>query len=156
MQCRFAHCRHKTTEIKNGDQYDKVGQMYYHSDCNQERIKLNNIVTLFLEQVNAQVSVPQLRGIVNKLCYDNGYGVDYVEFALQYAIDHPEFRLTYPPGLTRICQSLTIQAEWKKKQDADYEKKISKDAFVAEDVKGTVVKQKDKRGKGFGIILRRK
>ena len=156
MKCRFAHCRHKTTEIKDCDQYDKVGQMYYHSDCNQERIKLNNIVTTFLEQVNSQVSVVQLRGIINKLCYKDNLGVDYVEFALHYAIAHPEYRLTYPAGMTRICQSLTIQSEWKKAQDAMYARTISQDAFVADDVKGVATKQKDKKTKGFGSILRRK
>ena len=155
MQCRFKHCLHSSTEIKKDDEYVKNGSTYYHKDCNELREALNDTVTLFMENVNNQVSVPELRKIINTLCFVDGMDIKYIKFAINYAVAHPECKLTYPAGLYRICRNLSIQAEWRAKRNKNWMASVKQDSFVADDVRPTdTVKQKTKQ-RGFSRILGR-
>lgn len=155
MQCRFKHCLHSSTEIKDGDDYVRNGSVYYHKDCNELREALNDTVTLFTEHVNNQVSLAELRKIINTLCFVDGMDIKYIQFAINYAVDHPEFRLTYPAGLYRICRNLGIQAEWRSVRNKKWVSSIKEDSFVADDVRPTdTAKQKTKQ-RGFSRILGR-
>ena len=156
MQCRFKYCNHKSKEIKDNEPYDKVGTCYYHADCNQTRIQMNNIATKFLECINDKVSIPELKKVISRLCFDEGYGSKYVEFALDYAILHPEFKLTYPAGLYRMCRSLDVVKAWDEKNNKEFVQSISKDTFVAEEKEVKELKKsQDKQSTGFSRILRR-
>ena len=152
MKCKYTHCRHESTEIKPGEAFDKIGRCYYHPDCNRERTKLSGIVSRFLEEVNSRVSVPELRKIITSLVYDEGYEAEYVEFALGYALEHPEYRLTYPPGMYRVCRSRDVAAAWQKKQDGDFIRNVGSDAFVAEEKEIKKITRK-KTVSGFRRIL---
>lgn len=155
MQCRFKHCLHSSTEIKNGDEYVKNGTMYYHKDCNELREALNDTATLFMECVNSQISVSELRKIINTLCFVDGMDIKYIQYAINYAVTHPEYRLTYPAGLYRICRNLSIQAAWRSERNKKWMASVKTDAFVAEDVRPTdTVKEKPKQ-RGFSRILGR-
>ena len=149
MVCRFKYCKHNTQEIKENEPFDKVGRCYYHSDCNQTRIQMNNIATRFMECINDKVSISELKAIVKKLCIDEGYGAEYVSFALEYAILHPECKLTYPAGMYRMCRNLNVVREWDKKQVK--EAKMTFD--VTDDNKESTFTFKSNGKKGFQDIL---
>lgn len=153
MQCRFKHCLHSSTEIKNGDDFVKNGSWYYHKDCNDLRLALNDTATLFMEQVNNQVSIAELRKVINTLCFVDGMDIRYIQFAIEFAVAHPEYRLTYPAGLYRICRNLGIQGEWIKTKNKKWFESIKKKEFVADDIRPSdSAKQKTKQ-RGFSRIL---
>ena len=111
MKCAYAHCKHENKEIIDGEEYVVAGRYKYHKDCNQEREKINEIITIFIEQVNPNIVVNILRRTINNLINDS-FEVDYILFAVKYAVNHPEMKLTYPQGLYRICKDIDVLNGW--------------------------------------------
>ena len=118
MKCAWSHCRHNNI-ISENEQYVKKSSKYYHFACDCERENINKSIILFTENVNDQVVMSQLRGIINNLIFKQGFEAEYVVFAIKYAIEHPELKLMYPQGLHRICKDQNILNLWKKKQADD-------------------------------------
>jgi len=111
-KCGWSHCKMDNI-IQEEDDFVVVGGKRYHKQCNCERENINKSITLFTEQVNDQIVMSQLRSVINNLIFKQGFESDYVVFAIQYAIDHPEYKLTYPQGLHRICKDQEIIGLWK-------------------------------------------
>ena len=111
-KCGWSHCKIDNI-IQEGDDFEIVGGKKYHKYCNFERENINKSIILFTEQINGQIVMSQLRSVINNLIFKQGFESDYVVFAIQYAIDHPEYKLTYPQGLHRICKDQKIIGLWK-------------------------------------------
>lgn len=111
-KCAWKHCKFDNV-IKEDESYEVIGGRRYHTECNCEREDINECITLFTEQVNSQIVITQLRSVINNLIFKQGFESEYVVFAIQYAINHPEYKLTYPQGLHRICKDQTIVNTWK-------------------------------------------
>lgn len=111
-KCAWLHCRMDNI-IQEDDDFVVVGGKRYHKQCNCERENINKSIVLFTEQVNDQIVMSQLRSVINNLIYKQGFDSEYVVFAIQYAINHPEYKLTYPQGLHRICKDQTIIDIWR-------------------------------------------
>lgn len=155
MKCRYSHCKHSTTDISQNEDFVQHGNAYYHCDCDAERLLFNDIITVFMEQVNAQISVAALRKVINDIVFNCGMEAEYVMYALKYAISHPEIRLTYPGGMYRVCRDLKIQGLWKKEKVNKWAKNIDMNNFKADNVVGTVTQKNTKKLGGFGSILKR-
>ena len=112
MKCGYTHCKHDSNIITG--EYKKSGNRYYHPDCYYEKENIQAITTLFLEQVNERTVISTLKAIVNNLIFKQGYQADYVLYAVQYAVSHPQIRLTYPQGLYRVCGDKEIRQSWDK------------------------------------------
>lgn len=85
---------------------------YYHKDCLKQRNTINDIITLFTEQVNDKIVMSQLRNIINTLVFTEGFEAEYVLYAVRYAINHPYMKLTYPAGIKRICLDHNVKSNW--------------------------------------------
>lgn len=85
---------------------------YYHKDCLKQRNTINDIITLFTEQVNDKIVMSQLRNVINTLVFKEGYEAEYVLYAVRYAINHPYMKLTYPAGIRRICLDQNVKSNW--------------------------------------------
>lgn len=112
MKCAWTHCKYNKN-ITDGQETVKIGNRNYHKECACEKDNINNCIALFTEQINGQIVMSQLRSVINNLIFKQGFESDYVVFAIQYAIDHPEYKLTYPQGLHRICKDQKIIGLWK-------------------------------------------
>ena len=156
-KCGWSHCSYEGYYISDGQEKTRVGKRWYHKECAEERSCINDIITIFTEQVNANIEIPALRRVVNDIVFndENPRPAQYVLFALNYAIEHPVMKLTYPQGLYRVCNSLDVLDAWKHRDDKKFVKTINSATFIAEDIKGTPTKQKQNNS-GFSRILGRK
>lgn len=153
-KCAWKHCKFDNV-IKEDEDYEVINGRKYHRQCNCERENINQCITLFVEQVNDQIVMTQLRSVINNLIYNQGFESEYVVFSIQYAIEHPEYKLTYPQGLHRICKDQKIMDLWKNKQD----QKIinsAKNSFVADDIKGSNLERKVNNSSRFSRVLGKK
>ena len=151
LKCGWTHCEYGY--ITDDQKKVKVGKRWYHEDCARERELINDIVTKFIEQVN-DAQIPVLRKVVNDIIYNENKPAEFVMFALDYAIAHPEVKLMYPQGLYRVCGSIDVLNAWKERQNKIFMKQIKPNSFVAEDIKGEESQlHKPKAQSGFGKIL---
>jgi len=114
LKCGWTHCSCGVT-IYDDQEKVKIGKRWFHKECAEEKTLIEDIVTKFLEQVNP-AEIPVLRRVVNDIVFNEVKPAQYVMFALDYAIAHPQMRLTYPAGLYRICNDLEVQKAWCKQQ----------------------------------------
>lgn len=114
MKCVYANCLHDTKEILEGEDFRKDKNKYYHLDCWNYKHKINEIITLFSEQVNPNVVFTVLRSVINNLIFKQKNEPGYVLYAIKYAINHPQMKLTYPQGLYRICKDNEVLESYKK------------------------------------------
>lgn len=156
VKCPWTHCNYNGC-ISDGQEKVKVGKRWYHKDCAEERDCINEIISVFTEQVNANIEISALRRVINDIVFneDSPRPAQYVLFAVNYAIEHPVMKLTYPQGLYRICNSLDVIDAWKHRNDKQFKQMVSKTEFVAEDIKGTLTRQKQNNS-GFSRILGRR
>lgn len=110
-KCAWTHCPcNQVIEDMSDAVKDKT--RYYHKDCLKQRNTINDIITLFTEQVNDKIVMSQLRNVINTLVFKEGYEAEYVLYAVRYAINHPYMKLTYPAGIRRICLDQNVKSNW--------------------------------------------
>ena len=110
-KCAWTHCPcNQVIEDMSDAVKDKT--RYYHKDCLKQRNTINDIITLFTEQVNDKIVMSQLRNIINTLVFTEGFEAEYVLYAVRYAINHPYMKLTYPAGIRRICLDQNVKSNW--------------------------------------------
>lgn len=114
MKCAYSNCLHESKDILDGEDFKKENKKYYHTDCWNYKNKINEVITLFTEQVNSNIVFTVLRSIVNNLVFIQKYEPEYILYAIKYAVDHPQMKLTYPPGLYRICKDVDVSESYKK------------------------------------------
>lgn len=110
QKCGWTHCSCGGYIYDNQPKI-RVGKKWYHEECAKDRELIQDIITKFIEQVN-DAQIPVLRKIVNDIIYNEIKPAEYVMFALDYAIAHPEMKLTYPQGLYRICNAHDVLKAW--------------------------------------------
>lgn len=112
MICAYKNCLHETNKISDDEEYIKEKSTYYHLDCYDCRRKINEIITIFAEQVNSNIVFTVLRRVINTLVFKQNNDVNFVLYAIKYAVNHPEMKLTNPEGLYRICKDKNVVDSW--------------------------------------------
>lgn len=112
-KCGWSHCKHDSI-ITQDQNFLKEKTRYYHVDCLEQKQTIEDIITIFLEQINPDIVISTLRSIVNTMVFKQGEDEKYILFAIQYAVRHPEMKLTYPQGLYRIVKDKNVRESWKK------------------------------------------
>ena len=115
LKCGWTHCSCGYDIMQNDDTKVKIGKRWYHAECAKEKLLIEDIVSKFIEQVNP-AEIPVLRKVINDIVFNELKPAEYVMYALDYAIAHPQMRLTYPAGLYRICNDIDVQRTWCKNQ----------------------------------------
>ena len=121
MKCRYNHCRHASTEVDK-DEAVKVGNKYYHPDCFREKELLNKIVETYMQYVDPNPVMVQLRNIINKIVFGDGVEPEFIIFAIQKS------KIKHPPGLYYIVKDESLIKEWNAMKA---KKEMSNMAFVA-------------------------
>ena len=114
FKCAWIHCG-CGYQIYDNQPKTKIGKRWYHEECAKEKTLIEEIITKFIEQIN-QAEIPVLRKVINDIIYNENRPAEYVMFALDYAIAHPEMKLTFPQGLYRICNDQIVLQTWCKQQ----------------------------------------
>lgn len=122
VKCRFTGCKHETKEVRREDAV-KIGTQYYHKDCYQTKLDIEETMTLFIQNVNPNVVVPQLRKVINTIVYEKGIESAVLLFGVKYYITH-KINLNYPGGLYYVIQNKEMLKEY----DRLYRKKEVKAA----------------------------
>lgn len=114
FKCGWTHCSCGGTIFDNQKKV-KVGKRWYHEECANERNMIQDIITKFTECVSSTVDVVVLRRVINDIVYneENPRPVEYVMYALDYAIAHPQMKLTFAQGLYRICNNQEVIKTWR-------------------------------------------
>lgn len=152
VKCKFPHCLHETNDLKR-DEAVRDGRSYYHPDCYQCKKDIEEIISLFVGHINANVPIAQLKKIVNTLIFERGVKSEYLRFAVSYAIAN-EIPLHNAPGLYSIVQDERVVAEWKRINDQKVliEARDS-DAFTILDQDEHYFEYNKKEVAGFGNVL---
>ena len=151
-KCAWTHCPcNQVIEDMSDAVKDKT--RYYHKDCLKQRNTINDIITLFTEQVNDKIVMSQLRNIINTLIFTEGFEAEYVLYAVRYAINHPYMKLTYPAGIRRICLDQNVLDIWEKTQNQKFMEQITSTTFIADDVRGEPSGNVVRKEKKWGSVI---
>ena len=154
FKCGWTHCEWGG-HISNNQEKVKVGKRWYHKECACERDCINDIITTFQENINENADIKVLRSVINNLIYDECKPAEYVLFSVRHAIAHPEFKLTFPQGIYRVCNHPDVLHAWQVQQNKKFMATVDQSKFVADNVAPTSVINKQKKT-GFGTILGKK
>lgn len=116
VKCRYNNCRHESKDIPK-EEAVKDGRSYFHPDCLKERKEKQEIVNLFLEKINPNTPVPQIRKAVNTIVHTKGFSSEYLLFGLRYYISH-KIKLNYPGGLYYVVANKDVESEYNRLKNA--------------------------------------
>ncbi len=108
LRCAYKYCRHQTHDIEPGTEIERSGKLY-HPDCLHEQETIEQIIDVFYKQVNPDVVFWQLRKVINKLVYEEGFEAEYILFAIRRHLEQGK-PLTYPAGIAYIVQNRQMKA----------------------------------------------
>lgn len=137
--CRYNQCRHESRQLDKEDAV-VVGKMYFHKDCFKERKDKSDIVKLWLDNINPNTPVAQIRSVVNNIVNKKEIPSGQLLFGLQYYIDH-KIRLNYPGGLYYVIANKDVEEEYKKQRNKGRKPNFS----VVEDIQGFTYYQPKKK-----------
>lgn len=115
-KCYWDHCDQDNMIDLKKDSYvkDEKNNRCYHEKCWQERNKLQEIVSAFLQKVDKNASIAHLRKEVNRLVYEEKVSSDFVLFIVNYAADH-QMGLRYPAGIKFYLNNQEITEAYNRK-----------------------------------------
>lgn len=158
FKCRWVHCLHGGT-VK-AEEAVRVGNMYFHKDCLEEKKNLMKIVDLYLERVDPRPIFAVLRKTINDIVFKDGFGADYFLFALNYCLD-AGWNLKHVHGLRYVVRDPEAEAAWnrhlmvgvKKEVEREREEFIKDTNFAEFDLDNIPASSTTKRKNGFASIL---
>ena len=146
-KCKYAHCKHDTTDISPEDEV-KVGESrYWHKDCYEESLAIRDVIDIFYKEVNRNVVMNNLRKVVNSIVYEKGIDARMLRFGLRYYLDHGK-PINYPQGLYYVIQNIDVQKAWN-----EHVRNISKESFEIKEESNRKFEYKPSESKGFANIL---
>ena len=143
LRCAYKYCRHQTHEITPGEEVERSGKLY-HEDCLHEMEVIEQIIDYFYRKVNSKVVFWQLRKVLNRLIYEEGFEAEYVLFAVRRWVSQGR-QLTYPAGIAYVVQNKGIANEYdrmmtqKKKAEIDLSSGAKELEFLHKPVKDKTI-----------------
>lgn len=112
--CAYSHCEcfHNSKEIPVGEEV-KVGLLYYHADCNNQRIAENRIVDIWTNSVDPNPIMKQLRGVMKKILDNPSMTAEKLEYHLLWCLSHG-WNIKRPGGLYYVAKCEEADAAWNK------------------------------------------
>lgn len=151
VKCRYGRCFHETKEL-NAEDAARVGNTYYHKDCYQTKLDIEEIKKVFAERVNKNVNFPELTKVVNNLIFNRDNESGFILFALNYCIDH-RWNLQYPAGLYHCVQNMDAQKAYQNMKQRKLQQEQQKNIFSINESSDSTFTYKPKKSSGFEAIL---
>ena len=137
MECKYTHCNHNTREIKDGEEFVKIGQWYYHKDCNNDRVCINQIIDVWKRSVDPHPIMGEIRRAINNIiknynirpqqllfqliwCLNNGWDIKHTN-GIYYVVKCDDALAAYKAANTpKFNDTQFIADEEEKKSDFEY------------------------------------
>lgn len=151
-KCGYPHCKHGGGVDIAKDDYEKIGNKYYHKECILEKEDMQCIYNTWKDRINPESPMSQIRMILSNYVHKVNYAPEYVLFVINYVADHG-LRLQHPPGLKYYLEKPQIKEAF----EAQKYKICHEEDFEVEIPEYEIVEnaQKPKR-LSFEEIIRRK
>jgi hypothetical protein len=149
VTCRFKNCIYDDKKLDKSEAI-KVGNNYYHKECNEIKENIRLIVDLFTKHINSNVIYSVLMRVINEIVFTKKIDSKFLLFGLKYYIQN-KIPLNYPQGLYYVIQNKDVKNT--------YDKHLTKQQIKENKV--TLTDEKDEiqfdfkstKTKGFGDIL---
>lgn len=110
-KCQYGkHCKHGGNINPEEEQYCLDGKKYYHPDCKKEKDTILEIIDFWYRNIDDKPIFNQLRRIIDRLVYQDGYEAEYILFALKKKMSV----LHHPPGLVYAVKDAGVARAWDK------------------------------------------
>lgn len=109
--CGYKHCQIK--EKVQASEAVIVGNRRYHKECSEIRDKICQITDLYIDYIDKKVLMQELLGVLNRIIFTNGIGLDYMIFAVQHIVDM-KIKLKSPYALYYVAKNKRIITLWEK------------------------------------------
>lgn len=111
MKCKYSHCKHDSTEIKNGEEILVGKASYYHKDCYEEMSAIKKIIDSYVERVDPHPIMSLLRKVINEIVYKNKVDASFLLFAFNYCLDNG-WSISHPQGLYYVAKNNAAKQQW--------------------------------------------
>lgn len=148
VTCRYKNCIHEDKKLDKSESI-KVGNSYYHKECNEIKENIKMIVDLFTKHINENVIHSVLAKVINDIVFNKKVDSKLLLFGLKYYIQN-KVPLNYPQGLYYVIQNKDVKNTYNKylakQQIKDNKVMVVENNEINFDFKPT-------KTKGFGDIL---
>jgi len=110
MKCNNKYCKLGGEVTK--EEGIKYNNKYYHSECLKIVKDKQEIVRLYLEQINPNETKAMLNKSIYQLIHQKGYSSDYVLFIINYTIKN-QIKLNNPFGLHYVVTNTEAIKQYK-------------------------------------------
>lgn len=142
MKCRYKHC--KLGGEVDKEEAIKIGNGYYHKECNRERELKQQIEKTYYDIFQTKEPIQQVRKAISKYIHDNNFDPRYVLFVL-----NEDIKLNSMFGLIYYLNN----NKFLKKYNRQRAKLIKFNADEVKVVESNNIQYKQKRQGGWGDIL---
>jgi hypothetical protein len=111
MKCAYTSCK-ETYDLTKENAVRK-GNKYYHSECSKKMNGKTAIRELYISRVSDTVVASQLNKVIQSIVDVKNISVEYLYFALRYAINHG-FAIKSPMGMHYIIDNADIKKSYAK------------------------------------------
>lgn len=149
VKCRYKNCIHDNKELDKLEAV-KIGNSYYHKECNEIKEDIKSIVDLFTKHINSNVVYNVLLKVINEIIFTKKIDSKFLLFGLKYYIQN-KIPLNYPQGLYYVIQNKDVKNTYNKylaKQQIKENKTV-----LTNESSETEFNFKPTKTKGFGDIL---
>lgn len=148
VTCRFKNCIYDDKKLDKSEAI-KVGNNYYHKECNEIKENIRLIVDLFTKHINSNVIYSVLMRVINEIVFTKKIDSKFLLFGLKYYIQN-KVPLNYPQGLYYVIQNKDVKKTYDKYLA---KQQIKENKVVIIENNETDFNFKPTKTKGFGDIL---
>lgn len=148
VTCRFKNCIYDDKKLDKSEAI-KVGNNYYHKECNEIKENIRLVVDLFTKHINSNVIYSVLMRVINEIVFTKKIDSKFLLFGLKYYIQN-KIPLNYPQGLYYVIQNKDVKNTYNKYL---VRQQIKENKVIVIENKETDFDFKPAKTKGFGDIL---
>jgi len=148
VTCRFKNCIYDDKKLDKSEAI-KIGNSYYHKECNEIKEDIKLIVNLFTKHINQNVVYSVLVKVINKIIFTKKIDSKFLLFGLKYYIQN-KIPLNYPQGLYYVIQNKDVKNTYNKYL---VKQQVKENKVIVIENKETDFDFKPTKTKGFGDIL---
>lgn len=109
--CGYKHCQ--IHEKIPASEAVTVGNRRYHKECVEMRDKINEIKDLYINNIDKNISYPELVGVINRIIFNKNTDINYMLFAMKNVIRR-KIRIKSPYSLYYVADNKQIYKLWEK------------------------------------------
>lgn len=153
VKCRYSHCKHADEPLRREDAI-KIGSVYYHRDCFEEKTNIHNIEKYYIDNFDSQPIIAFLRKTINSIVFTKNIETSFLLFCLQYAKKN-HISLRSPAGMFYLVKNAEIIKAWEEQKRRGSANKLKQTDFNIEE-EYSQVDGYSNVGKtaGFGRVIR--